>query len=135
VLYLKIKADPTKCIGCRACEKMCMKVHASDAPCIFISKVDKKNKINICTQCGICAKVCPVGAITKIDKAFIIDQSVCVGCKICYYMCPFGVIEMVNNANRYINMVAQKCDLCKDRNFEPACVKVCKHGALTKVEK
>ena len=43
-----------------------------------------------CKKCGICAKTCPVGAITgKVKEKFVIDQDKCVKCGACMEKCPF----------------------------------------------
>jgi len=128
---MKIKIDPNKCRKCMACEKICAKVHKSPLPRIFVRKKEEQVKITVCNQCGICAKACPVGAIVKEEKVYIINQALCLGCKICYYLCPLGAIEMVPSENRYNPLVAQKCDLCAKRGFKPFCVKVCREKALT----
>jgi indolepyruvate ferredoxin oxidoreductase alpha subunit len=51
-------ADTGKCIGCRKCLAM---------GCPAISFVDGKARIDqlLCTGCGVCVNVCPVGAIVK----------------------------------------------------------------------
>ncbi len=46
-----------------------------------------------CKKCGICAKNCPVGAISgKVKENFIIDQDKCVKCGVCMQKCPFKAI-------------------------------------------
>jgi indolepyruvate ferredoxin oxidoreductase alpha subunit len=58
--YVKHKkpiiADPTKCVGCKACMKI---------GCPAISIVDKKAKIDntLCTGCGVCAQLCKLDAL------------------------------------------------------------------------
>jgi ferredoxin len=42
---------------------------------------------NKCTQCGICAEVCPVGAIDS-EKSDVIDKEKCITCCACIKNCP-----------------------------------------------
>ncbi len=48
-----------------------------------------------CRKCGLCAKQCPVGAISgQLGKTvFEIDQDKCIKCGQCVSACPFGAIE------------------------------------------
>ena len=69
--------------------------------------VDKKCPAGVCTNlltyeiqpdkcvgCGMCAKVCPVDAISgEIKKVFEIDQSKCIKCGACFSTCKFNAIE------------------------------------------
>ncbi|HSN59237.1 MAG TPA: NADH-quinone oxidoreductase subunit NuoF [Clostridiaceae bacterium] len=46
-----------------------------------------------CKKCGICAKACPVGAISgKVKEQFFIHQDKCVKCGACMEKCPFKAI-------------------------------------------
>ncbi|HHW31956.1 MAG TPA: NADH-quinone oxidoreductase subunit NuoF [Clostridiaceae bacterium] len=46
-----------------------------------------------CKSCGICAKNCPVGAISgERKKPYVIDQDKCIKCGVCMSKCPFKAI-------------------------------------------
>ena len=50
----------------------------------------------ICTLCGLCAKVCPYGAIhvDKKAKSIMVVEAACKGCGTCGAECRFGAITM-----------------------------------------
>ena len=49
---------------------------------------------DICKACGICAKQCPVSAISGKPKTpYVIDQNKCIKCGACMDKCPFKAIS------------------------------------------
>ena len=54
-------------------------------------------KMENCTKCGVCAKVCPYGAITMTDNGPSVNTDVCMGCGWCMGHCAAKeqVINMV----------------------------------------
>jgi NADH:ubiquinone oxidoreductase subunit F (NADH-binding)/Pyruvate/2-oxoacid:ferredoxin oxidoreductase delta subunit/(2Fe-2S) ferredoxin len=47
-----------------------------------------------CTGCTLCAKKCPVSAISGERKQLhVIDQELCTKCNMCFEVCPFNAIE------------------------------------------
>jgi NADH-quinone oxidoreductase subunit I len=64
-------------------------------------------KVQRCTSCGICAKVCPpqciwikrtndpvTGKPVPTPAAFFIDVDICMNCGLCAEYCPFDAIKM-----------------------------------------
>lgn len=49
---------------------------------------------DVCKKCSMCAKVCPVGAITGVPGKvpYKIDPDACIKCGSCYNTCRFGAI-------------------------------------------
>lgn len=48
-----------------------------------------------CRGCTLCAKKCPVKAITgETKKTHIINKNICIRCGICSKICPFGAVSI-----------------------------------------
>ncbi len=92
-------ADSTVCIGCRTCEAACSETHRlhglQSMPRLRVMRNEKESAPQLCHHCedAPCAGVCPVNAITRVDGAVQLNESLCVSCKLCGIACPFGAIE------------------------------------------
>ena len=91
-------ADPKRCVACFACVAGCVEVHREAGlqtfPRLFLTYTNAGTMPIQCRHCEEpnCAAVCPVHAISRIDNAVQINESLCIGCKLCALACPFGVI-------------------------------------------
>lgn len=92
-------ADSTLCIGCHTCEAACSETHRQHGlqsmPRLRVMLNEKESAPQLCHHCedAPCAVVCPVNAITRVDGAVQLNESLCVSCKLCGIACPFGAIE------------------------------------------
>lgn len=143
--------NPERCVGCKQCEVACAVEHSRSkdlyqavfetpkprprihvAPGIYMNTAFP----NKCRHCdpAPCMLICPTGAIAREGDIVLIKGDRCITCAMCAMVCPFDVIRYyeapVLMGER---VVALKCDHCIDRQRQgriPACVEVCKVGAL-----
>jgi len=130
--YKTIAFHPEKCNGCNDCIEACARIKTDmNAPVHSRVKVVKDPDdalfgISLCRQCGDpeCVMNCPAGALVKDENSGVIqwDETKCVGCLICTLSCPYAGITFNTETKEVM-----KCDQC---GGDPACVKVCKPGAL-----
>jgi len=76
-------------------------------PFLLYEEGPNGEKVDRCTSCGICAKVCPpqciwivrstepvTGKPIPAPKEFYIDVDICMNCGLCAEYCPFDAIKM-----------------------------------------
>jgi NADH-quinone oxidoreductase subunit I len=88
-------------------EKMPVPEEFRYIPFLLYEEGENGEKIDRCTSCGICAKVCPPQCIWIVrtndpatgrpvpePKEFYIDVDICMNCGFCAEYCPFDAIKM-----------------------------------------
>ncbi len=149
----KVVVNPQRCVGCMQCMIACATAH-SRTQSLFTAALETptpKPRVHVgaglcgdgfpnrCRHCdpAPCMLACLPGAIHRDPEldTVRIDPDRCINCASCAMACPFGVIRYhVDPLGPPGKTVAVKCDNCVDRRREgriPACVEVCKSGALT----
>lgn len=128
-----ILVEPAKCNGCLDCLAACQQkmaaqyVDVSPVARIAVRAVDGVNVPLLCHNCAEapCAIACMTACRIRTASGWVeTDYARCVGCWMCVMACPFGVITAA-----YAEELAPKCDGCVEDEV-PACVAVCKPGAL-----
>ena len=116
--------NPQACEACRTCEMACAKAYYKtediEYAVLHVGGTLGNVKFDLCTQCGKCAEVCPMDAITKnAQGVYMINRKTCIGCLACMDICPTNVIAKSHN-----NIFATKCIACG------ICAKVCPMDVL-----
>ena len=152
--------DPSKCIGCRACQMACKQWNdlpgESNDPqelwetptglsaitwTIIKLKEELKPSPSFfnyqCMHCAdaACVSVCPANALFRDEAGFVaLDVDKCIGCGYCTQWCPFGVPHLHLKSRISGRAKAAKCNFCQDRIWSgiggPSCAERCPVEAL-----
>lgn len=113
----KGKATMQVCkVGCIACQK-CVKACKFDA--IKVENNVAKIDYSKCTNCMMCAEVCPTKTIyanfAERKKAFI-NEDKCIGCTICIKNCNFEAIEgELKSKHKVLDDKCVGCSQCYEK--------------------
>ena len=149
----QVQVHPERCLGCMQCMLACATAH-SQSKTLFPAAGENplpKPRIHVgagvygegfpnrCRHCdpAPCLLACLPGAIFRDPDrgTVLIDPDLCINGASCAMACPFGALRYHRNwLAPAARVVAQKCDNCLERQqsgLVPACVEICKTGALT----
>lgn len=147
--------DEHRCIRCSNCIRGCEGVHADGQARLSLTGIKFYNLLapNSCWQCEnpMCMLDCPPDALTRDPRGEVYIRSNCIGCGNCERNCPYGNIFMVHphpkkNIFQWVagllgkghgdgieQTKAVKCDLCREIDGGPACVRSCPTGAAIRL--
>lgn len=149
----QVIVHPERCVGCMQCMMACAAAHSKSetlfgaltedplpAPRIHVGAgLANEGFPNRCRHCdpAPCLLGCLPGAIYRAGgtNTVLVDYDACINCASCAMACPYGVIRYAQDPQTPPRkVVAVKCDNCIHRQARgeiPACVEICKVGALT----
>lgn len=152
----QVIVNPENCVGCMQCMLACATAH-SVSKTLFAATLENprpRSRIHVaagrfnqgfpnrCRHCdpAPCQSACLTGAISKNPNTGTtrINPDKCINCASCAMACPYGVLRFHEDPMAPPGkVVAVKCDNCDARRMDgqiPACVEVCKTGALVYTE-
>jgi Pyruvate/2-oxoacid:ferredoxin oxidoreductase delta subunit len=108
---LALSADNVKreisfiCHCCGCCCNMLLGISRFGYPgAIVTSSFIAQREEELCTECGVCARSCPINAIEMLPQGGPeIDASICVGCGVCSLRCQSGALKLVKRQQRVIH--------------------------------
>lgn len=148
----QVVVNPEKCVGCMQCMLACATAHSRSLQLFAAAQETPRPRARVhvgagrynegfpnrCRHChpAPCQLACLTGAIAwdKETATVLINPERCINCASCAMACPYGVIRFHEDPFAPPGQtVAVKCDNCGSRvsqGLVPACVEVCKTGAL-----
>jgi Fe-S-cluster-containing hydrogenase component 2 len=155
--------DESLCVRCDQCEKACADTHGNLSRLNREAGPTFRNLHvpTSCRHCEHphCMKDCPPDAIKRNANGEVYITDACIGCGNCERNCPYGVIQMGVESHQQPSLwrwmlfggaepgagtgkaqkqdtspkTAAKCDMCKNLDGGPACVRACPTGAALRV--
>jgi Fe-S-cluster-containing hydrogenase component 2 len=155
--------DETLCVGCDNCETACAETHGGTSRLDREAGPSFANVHvpTSCRHCEDphCMKDCPPDAIRRAPNGEVYIRDNCIGCGNCERNCPYDVIQMESTPAKKPGLWpwllfgsgpgpggavaaqaksdspkrAVKCDMCKDLDGGPACVRACPTGAAIRI--
>lgn len=85
--------DQSKCKTCGQCYPACItKAIEKSADQKIVDTIIINDD---CKGCTLCARNCPVGAISgELKQKFVIDQDKCIKCGLCYTVCRLKGVDI-----------------------------------------
>lgn len=73
-----------------------MAARAAQGPRVSRSSRAPRFDARCCKQCGLCAHLCPAGALTPSVRTApaLSELEACTGCRTCEYICPDFAVRM-----------------------------------------
>lgn len=149
----QVVVHPERCVGCMQCMTACATAHSKTKSLMTAVQESPRPKPRVhlgtglhrqgfpnrCRHCepAPCMSACLPGAIYRHPEraTVLINGDRCINCASCAMACPYGVIRYHEDPlGPSRKTIAVKCDNCVDRQAQgliPACVEMCKSGALT----
>jgi anaerobic carbon-monoxide dehydrogenase iron sulfur subunit len=148
----QVIVNPEKCVGCMQCMLACATAHSRTLE-LFTAVLEtprprprvhvgaglfNEGFPNRCRHCdpAPCQMACLTGAIFRDDSTatVLINPDRCINCASCAMACPYGVIRFHKDwlapPGKIIAVKCDNCDARVSRGEIPACVEICKTGAL-----
>ena len=123
---MNIQFNHKNCSGCGICKLACSIINfkqVTSAKALLriegLFPAPGHYQIHFCDQCGACADVCPVDAITLEDGIYRIIEEDCTACHECVEACPRSVMIIKGEDD-----MPAKCILCGE------CAQVCPREAI-----
>lgn len=149
----QVIVHPERCLGCMQCVPACAAAHSASGTYFgaLLEHPRPRARIHLgvgpadrgfpnrCRHCdpAPCLAACLPGAIFRDPRrgTVLINPDICINCASCAMACPFGVLrfheDRVAPPKKVVAIKCDNCDQRQEKGLIPACVEVCKAGALT----